>query len=90
MRVFTDATGGGGEDGIGAVRERCTSSNASPVRNFTGEVSGVVLNNLRPRSQIPVLGTGRYFRAMNVGDSTEAYLLRGPSQWKTTPVTHRG
>jgi len=73
VRVFTDATGGG--DSIGAVRERCASSKASPARNLTGKVSGAVLNNLCPRSQNPVPRTGRYFRAVNVGDSPEPYLL---------------
>ena len=36
VRVFTDATGGGGPDGTGAVRERCASSNAPPAKNFAG------------------------------------------------------
>jgi len=69
VRVFTDATGGGEPDSMGAVRERCASSNASPARNLTGKVSGVVLNSSCPRPQNPVPRTGRYFRAMNVGDS---------------------
>ena len=54
VRLFTDETGGGGRGGTGAVRERCESSNASPAKNFAGKVSGVVLNNLWPRSQNPV------------------------------------
>ena len=66
VRVFTDATGGGEPDSIGAVRESCASSKASPARNLTGKVSGEVLNNLCPRSQNPVPGTGRYFRMVNV------------------------
>ena len=53
VRVLTDATGGG-PDGTKAVRERCASSNASPAKNLAGYVSGVVLNNLCPRSQNPV------------------------------------
>lgn len=54
VRLFTDATGGGGRDGTGVVRERCESSNASPAKNFAGKVSGVDLNSLCPRSQNPV------------------------------------
>ena len=38
-------------DGIGAVRERCPSSNASPTRTFVEYASGVVQNSLCPRSQ---------------------------------------
>ena len=53
VRVFANATGGGGPESIGAVRERCASSNASPARNLTGKDAGVVLNNLCPRSQNP-------------------------------------
>ena len=51
VRLFTDAMGGGGPDGAGAVREMCESSNASPTKNFAGKVSGVVLNSLCPRFQ---------------------------------------
>jgi len=54
VRLFTDAMGGGGPDGIREVGERCESSNASPAKNFAGYVSGVVLNSLWPRSQNPV------------------------------------
>jgi hypothetical protein len=50
VRVFTDATGGGGPDSIGAVRERCASSNCIPARNFTGKDSGVTTCVLDPRS----------------------------------------
>ena len=53
VRVLTDATGGGGPDGTGATGERCASSKTPPARNFVGKVSGVVLNNLCPRSQNP-------------------------------------
>ena len=55
VRVFADATEGGGPDGIAAVRERCASSNTSPAKNFAGYVLGVVLNNLCPRSQNPAM-----------------------------------
>jgi len=54
VRVLTNAMGGGGPDGTGAVGERCVSSNASPAKNFAGYVSGVVLNSWCPRSQNPV------------------------------------
>lgn len=36
VRVFTDATGGGGPGGIGTMGQRCASSNALPARNFAG------------------------------------------------------
>ena len=56
VRVFTDATEGGGLDGTGAVGQMCPSSNAFPAMNFAGYVSGVVLNNLCPESQNPTTG----------------------------------
>ena len=36
VRLFIDATAGGGLDGAGAVGERCASSNTSPTKNFAG------------------------------------------------------
>ena len=54
VRLLTDPTGGGTPDGAGVFGERWASSNTSPAKNFAGYVSGVVLNNLCPKSQNPV------------------------------------
>jgi len=41
VRVFTDATGGGGPHGTGAAWEKCASSNTSPAtREPYGESLG--------------------------------------------------
>jgi len=73
VRVLTNAMGGGGPDGTGAVEERCASSNASPARNFAGYVSGVVLNSLCPRSQNPVTQK-RYSHVTSGGENSAPYL----------------
>ena len=75
VRVSTDATEGGGPGSFGEVREMCASSNASPARKFTGNVSGVVLNNLCPRCKNSVPRTEHYFHEIGAGDSPEPYLL---------------